>query len=313
MPTLTVSRARRAPCPFALLIAVVSVLGCTKPKANRMWGGGLPFIADVNGDGVEDMISFGSEITALDGRTLVPLWQRADLDVYVPNARRIAAVAGRSFVVTKGRSLEILDLASGQTRRSVPTSDLISGLCADGDRVWVTQIDVVCGLLDVGAGTLDRAAAQPPACAPIKPGRNAACDYASARCEGTYPSMNMTLTDAATVVAVEFKQPGTPEVSVVVRDARGQEQARTLLDAEGRRVVAVDLAGHRLFLKQSGKVTAVDARTGAVAWTVRCAGDGPYLRATPSRLYVECDGPRNYKRLRVVDHDAQPLADFGPP
>lgn len=312
------ARATTTAATLALLAAALAPLAaCRKSDYRPPWAGGLPFVADANRDGVEDMITYGGAygLTAFDGRTYKPLWTRKDLDIDLHDARRLAAVAGRTLIVARDRSLQLLDLTDGQTRAALPLTDKVYSLCAAGAAAWVRQLDEVTGLVDPSQGPaaarLDPAAPRPEACAP-DPGRHFACEHSAARCATEPSTMSMRLTDTTaappTSLSVEFKAPGTPEVTLVLPDGQ-----RLLFDREGARVHAVDLAGGHLFLKRQGGVTAVEATTGRTLWTVPCSGNTPYLRATPTRVYVECEGPRQYEALRVLDHTGAVLTDLGEP
>jgi hypothetical protein len=186
----------------------------------------------------------------------------------------------------------------------------VASLCGAGDRVWVVQIDQVRGLLDPATGKLDPAAAVPAECEP-SPGISYACEHSAARCApvpGAPSALSMRLEDGASAITVEIKDPGTPEVTLVL--ASGQ---RVLFDREGARVHAADLAAGHLFLKRNGGLTAIDAATGAPMWSIGCSGNRPYLRATATRVYMECDGERTRKALRVLDHTGKVLTDLGEP
>jgi hypothetical protein len=297
-----------------LLFWQLQIAGCNTHESKRPWPGGLPYAVDANGDGVEDMITFGGPITMLDGRNYQPLWERPDLDVPQYDGRRLGATARDAFIVARDRSLDVLELSTGRTRSKLALSDKVASLCADGESVFIGQIDAVRGLFDVRTGTLDKSAPLPARCARTAE-RLDACKNATAECESRYPSKNMMLSDGNAFVSVEFKEPGTPEVTVVLHDRARRPFLRVPFDPEGKRVDAVDLAGGMVFLAQSGTVTALDAKTGAVAWTSTCSSSsGNFLRATASRVYVQCDGPKAYKALRVLHHDTGAvLTELGDP
>jgi len=315
------------PLPALIASLFCSLAACSSSSSEHspQWAGGLPLVADVNGDGVEDLITYGSAygLSALDGRTYKPLWKRKDLDIAVHDARRLAAIAGRTLVLapadTTERALTLLDLSDGRTRASVPLSDKVSRLCGAGERVWVALIDQTHGLLDPGTGTgagtgaaakLDAAATVPAECAP-RSLPSYACEHSSAAClpaAGAPSSLSMQLKDGSSTVTVEIKDPGTPEVTIVLPGGK-----RVLFDREGARVHAADLAAGHLFLKRSGGVTAIDAATGAPMWSIGCAGSTPDLRATATRVYIECEGYRNRQALRVLDHSGKVLVDLGEP
>lgn len=304
------------PSRAALFVAISLTAACSDRAYNPQWAGGVPLVADVNGDGVEDMLTYGSgyELSALDGKTYKTLWKRKGLDLDGYNARRLGAIAGRTLVMaprdTKDRALLLLDLADGRTRATVALGDKPSSLCAAGDKVWVTQIDRKTGLLDATTGALDVTAAMPAACEPRR-GASYACEYARAECgalAGAPSALSLQLRDGAAAIGVEIKDPGTPEVTLVLADGR-----RVLFDRQGARIHAADLASGLLFLKRTGEITAIEAASGAPMWSLPCSGSTPVMRATSTRLYAECEGHRNYKALRVLDHSGKVLKDLGEP
>ncbi len=286
----------------AAIALAATAVGCPSQSvlATRPWWGGVPEVMDANGDGVEDMIAVDNHVAVLDGRTYRAIWERGDLEV----RRHVAAAGGAVVVVpSSDRSLEILDAATGRTRTKIALTDKVASLCTDGDRVWVSQIDLGTGLLDPRSGTFDTTAGEPPRCAKYRPRRPTECEGSTAECESHYPSKNLLLHDESSFAAVEFKDPGTPEVTIVLQDRAKKPLARIAFDPEGRKVHAVDLAGGKLFIRQSGTVTALDAKSGARQWTSTCVGDSTHrqIRATRQRVYVDCDGPKSYAALRVLD------------
>lgn len=306
-----------SPSCRAALFAAIALAACSdRDHASPQWAGGLPPVADVNGDGVEDLITYGAGygLSALDGKTYKPLWKRKGLDLDLYSARRLGAITARSLVIapanTAERSLLLLDLSDGRTRATVPLGDKAAGLCAAGDKVWVAQIDQKGGLLDVASGELDLTAAMPAECSAPR-GLSYACAQSAASCAplpGAPSSLSMELRDGAATAGLEIKDPGTPEVTLVLAGGK-----RVPFDREGARVHAADLAGGHLFLKRNGEVTAIDAASGAPMWSVPCAGNTPHLRASATRVYVECEGHRSYLALRVLDHSGKVLTDLGEP
>lgn len=285
------------------------------------WAGGLPAIADVNGDGVEDLITRGSAygITAFSGGDYKkPLWSRKDLG-YADHQR----VAGRFYAVAEKRTLSLLELTTGKTIATVPLSDKVKLMCGEGDSLWVHLIDEQKGLIDLarlaasGEAKLDPSGQPPPGChSERKDGYS--CERSSARCRrpdgASYDSLSFVLTDEKaqppTSVTVEIKQPGTPEITLVIPGRDGAPPRRVLFDREGSRVDAADLAGNLLFLKTTG-IHAIDLTTGATLWILQCGGASPAMRATATRLYAECDGHRQYEVLRVMDHNGKLISDYG--
>lgn len=309
---------------FTGLVALAAACssGCSSSSDYRPpWPGGLPSVADVNGDGVEDLLTYGSAygISAYSGGDYKkPLWSRKDLG-YADQQR----LAGRFYAAAEKRTLSLLELSTGKTVATVPLSDKVKLLCGDDDGLWVHLIDEQKGLIDLkrvaatGEATLDSSALPPPGCqSERKDGYS--CALSAARCrnpEGApYDSLSFVLTDEKaqppTSVTIDVKQPGTPEITLVLPAANGGPPRRVLFDREGHRIDAADLAGNVLFLKTTG-IHAIDLTTGATLWVLQCGGNGPALRATPTRLYAVCDGHRQYKALRVMDHNGKLISDYG--
>lgn len=291
-----------------VLAAFAAFAGCEAKShvPTRPWAGGLPIVTDANGDGVEDVFDLGITTMALDGRSYEPLWERTDLRV------DLATLAGETLVAARERTLELVDVKTGKTRATIPLSDKVKSISKISTGVWVTLIDATHGLLDPVKGTLDKTAAPPPpepASTALR--RPDACQYASAECDGSYPSRNMVLRQGTSTVGIQIKEPGTPEVSIVLHDPAGRPTNRIPFDPTGNRLTAADLMGGKLFVLHGGALIAIDAATGATLWKVSCTSDAPFLRATPSRVYARCDGPKTYKALRIVGHDGKILATLG--
>lgn len=304
------------------LLAALSLTGCLgaiterAPGDHGMWMGGPPILGDLDGDGIEDLFASGVDGTvALRGSDYELLWSRTDREIDVHDARRLAVIAGGAVVLAHGRALEVLEPTTGATRASVPVTDQISWLCPDGGKVSVYQIDDVTWVLDVATGERDDAAT--PVKCPAMANRPVLCDTAThARCEGDLATKKARLTDPTNgdSVAVELKDPGTPEVTLIGHDRDGQPTWRLPFDPSGARIEALDLVGGTLLIRQ-GRTTAIDAHTGAVVWTSTCGGSsGHAMIGTADRVYYECDGPKSYVALRIVDRaTGAVLKDFGTP
>lgn len=283
-----------------LALVFLATIGCKDRQTVRStWRGGVPLVVDANGDGVEDMVSFGNPFRMYDGKTFAPLWERKDLEIFGSPS----ALVGRSLVLGRDRALTVLDVATGQTTATVPLSDEATSLCADGDAVWVSQSDRVSGSFRPGATKLDTAATVPASCVARRT-RPSECKNGLGACT-TYRSRDLTLTDGSRTVHVVRKDPGTPEVTLLLRgNAEPDSAARHVaFDPTGKRLGAVDMSRGLVFLQQTGKLTAVDAATGATRWTYACSTSSDALRVTATRVYVECDGWKSLKALRVLDHD----------
>lgn len=301
------------------LTALAALTACDSPKHSPAWVGGLPGLADINGDGVEDLLAERDGLQAIDGRTLKPLWYRKDLGGMRNGGSRGGTFAGKVVAAALHRELQLLDPKDGKTLAAIPLSDKLAAMCASGTTLWVKTIDEVSGVVDLSgfsaggpAPALQAGAPPPESCLPDDDHRGYACAHAAARCQTAPSTLSLALTDRTTApptqLTVEIKQPGTPEVTLVLPDGK-----RVLYDREGSRVDAADLAGGRLFLKRQGTIVAIDAATGQPLWSAGCGGNTPYLRATATRVYAECSGHRQYLALRVLDHSGASLLDFGEP
>ncbi len=300
--------ASRCPAGIALL-AALSVAGCLGSTAREPgdygpWMGGAPIIGDLDGDGIEELVANFAHggLMALSGANYQPLWSRADRQIEIHDARRLAVVAGGTVVLAQSRALEILDPTSGATRTSVALTDAVERLCADGGKVGVYQIDKVSWVLDVATGKRDDAAT-PVKCREMET-RPILCDTAiHARCEGDHATKKARLTDPVSgdSVTIELKDPGTPEVTIIGHDRAGQPTYRLPFDPSGARIKALDLVGGTVLIRQD-RTTAIDARTGAVLWTSSCGGSSSdAMVGTASRVYYECDGRKTAVALRIVD------------
>jgi YD repeat-containing protein len=300
------SRGRSNAAMVAVLCAVAGCLGSTEPGPGEYvsWMKGPPILGDLNGDGLEEVVTWfpSHGLLALDGTSFEPLWTRTDRRIEIHDARRLAVVAGGAVVLAQPRALEILDAKDGTTRTSLTLTDGVSWLCADGGKVGVYQIDQVKFTLDVATGTRDDAAT-PPTCRDMVSLPILCATATHARCEGDHATMKARLTDPVTgdSVGIEIKEPGTPEVTIVGYDKAGQETYRVLYDPTGHRIEALDLVGGTVLIRQ-GDVTAIDAHTGAVLWTSTCRGtSGTSMIGTATRVYFECDGPKSSVGLRIAD------------
>lgn len=303
-----------------LALAAVVLVGCPgagAPGADpyNQWMGGPPFIGDLDGDGVEDLVGWFADpgVVALGGTNYEQLWHRADRRIELQNARHMAIVAGGAVVLAQPRAVEILDGRTGATRATISVSDEVRGFCGAGGKVGVHQIDRVSWTLDVATGKRDDAT-PPPTCDEQRP---SLCDgVRHAKCEGSYdqPSVRLTDPDTGDAVAIEIKSPGTPEISIVGQDRAGQPTYRVAFDPTGTRIRAVDLIAGTLVIRQTGTV-ALDAKTGARLWESTCGGsNGDAMVATPTRVYYECDGPKSAVALRIVDRaTGAKLKDLGRP
>lgn len=281
-----------------LALVFLATVGCKDRTVVRTsWWGGVPLVVDANGDGVDDVIGSANPLAVYDGKTFAPLWERKELGLFGGPS----ALVGRSLVLAKDRALQVLDVATGQTTATVPLSDEATSLCADGNTLWVVQSDAVEGSFVPGTTRLDRAATIPARCASARP---SACKEGLGACVG-YRTHDISLTDGNRTVHVLRKSPGTPEITLALRGNAEPDSAALHLafDPTGKRLDGVDMSRGIVFLRQNGKLTAVDATTGATRWMHACSSSTGAVRATETRVYVECDGWKSLKALRVLDHD----------
>lgn len=289
---------RRNPCNW--LVLALGLMACRLGLEERElpWSGGVPGVLEVTGDGIEDLLD-ARRARLYDGKTFQKLWDRdADLDV------RATVVVGEVVAVAVPRALHLLGLRDGATRHTLALADEVRRLCPHDGALWVELIDDSMGRVDVAAGTLVAAAPWPASCAPAAASRPTACAGASAECAGS--EHRFELASAAARVTVAVKERGTPEVTLAF--ASGPVALSHHL-----RLATVELAAGVLFVKLGGVLAAFDAATGAERWQLACAGTGRSLLVTASRVYVECDGAKTYKALRVLDHAGKLLATFGRP
>lgn len=285
------------------LVCAFGLAGCRGgglEERELPWSGGVPVVLEVTGDGVEDLVDV-RQARLYDGRTFQKLWDRRDeLDV------RSAVVAGKVLAVAGPRELHLLGLGDGRTQHRLALADEVRRMCPQDGALFVELIDDSTGRVDLTAGTF-AAAAWPASCSPPQTERPAACAGRSAECTGTEHRFELVRAGGlGAKVAVAVKERGTPEVTL---HFSGGEVALP----HHLRLAAADLVAGVLFVKLGGVLAAFDAQTGRERWQLRCSGTSRALLVTASRVYVECDGSKTYKALRVLDHAGQALATFGRP
>lgn len=288
----------RGPLVLALGLWLTACRGAGLEERELPWSGGVPAVLDVTGDGVEDLLET-PRVRLYDGKTFQKVWDRgAGLDV------RSATVVGDVLVVTAPRALHLLGLRDGVTRHTVALADEVRHLCSHEGALWVELIDDSAGRVDVATGAFTAGAPPAASCARAGASRPPACAAASAPCAGT--EHRFELTSAAAKVAVAVKERGTPEVTL-------HFAAGAVALPHHLRLAAAELVADVLFVKLGGVLVAFDAATGRERWQLPCSGSSRALLVTASRVYVECDGSKTYKALRVLDHAGQRLATFGRP
>jgi hypothetical protein len=278
-------------------LAALATVGCqSQENPFSSYGAGLDVvIVDVNGDGTDDVIIPRSDLTAVDGVTVAPLWSRPSGD-----GQKVATK--KFLVVANQRALEVAALADGVTTGSVPLSDKVERLVADGEAVWVRTIDGVVGKLDPAARTLDTKAGPMP--------ESKTCTSGQAVCEKLADG-DFRLRDGDLAVRFEFKKQGTRELTVV-GESGGATTFTRVVDPNGYGLDGADLAGGIVYLSLSDALLAIDVKTGAPAFEL--AGRPGPLRVVGGRLYVETDMLKTYKALEVLDaRTGAPLFVLGDP
>jgi hypothetical protein len=141
------------------------------------WYSGHPLIADVDGDGTDDVIGTIMEIgeqklllTAFSGSNSATLWEvelgrltdLPDRSVYIePNAKLV--------LVAMGPALHAHDISSGAKRWVTTLPDKIETVALDGDHLWVATIDDAASSVMLQNGTVAPTATTPsPAAKPLR-------------------------------------------------------------------------------------------------------------------------------------------------
>jgi hypothetical protein len=281
----------------AAAIAGLALVGCqSQDNPFSSYGAGLDvLIVDVNGDGTDDVIIPRAELTAVDGVTVAPLWSR-------PSGDGAKAATKKFLVLANQRAVEVAALADGVSTGSVPLSDRVESLVADGEAVWVRTIDGVVGKLDPAARVLDTKAGP----APERP----TCTSGLAACEPLGEG-DFRLRDGELAVRFEFKKQGTRELTIV-GESGGATTFTRVVDPNGLGLKGAELAGGIVYLALADTVLAIDVKSGAPAFELT-GRPGP-LRVVGGRLYVETDMMKTYKALEVLDaRTGAPLFVLGDP
>ncbi|MEO7734856.1 MAG: PQQ-binding-like beta-propeller repeat protein [Kofleriaceae bacterium] len=112
------------------------------PARERDWESAHPIIADVDGDGIEDVIGIqrqltpdGMRLAAVSGADGHVLWSTPDLGAYIDVYRYVATLAGETvlfFDVTNAPRLVAYDAHNGANKWDVVPPEIVSAICGAG-------------------------------------------------------------------------------------------------------------------------------------------------------------------------------------
>jgi hypothetical protein len=269
--------------------------------------GKAPMIADLNGDGVEDVVGFyrvldGGEATtrlgAFSGATWNRLWHTDPLG----DAHQLAlGSAGNAILVGDDRGLvRIFDRSSGVQLHSVQLSDRARRICGgDEGHAWIEVADEAHVLIDVATGG-SRPSPPPAGCAPRETGSDcsswelsdqparAECMSSELRKRLAVPGMTVSyaLRQGDHVVGLGYKEKGT-SISMIagLEPPRGKGEKQPLwvrtVNPDSRATSTTstpqvaDIADGMLFVtylasdkQRMNRLAAIDAATGNTVWDV---------------------------------------------
>ncbi|PRP93664.1 outer membrane protein assembly factor BamB family protein [Enhygromyxa salina] len=140
-----------------------------------MWKNGRPFVADVNGDGVDDLIGTISEsgsqqlvLTAMSGSDWKTLWE-VDLGRMseLPSPTLYFEPGSKLVLFGLGATLHAYDAATGTDRWLASMPDKLEAIAVDGDHLWVATIDDAASQVTLAEGKLSPGQPEPPATAKV--------------------------------------------------------------------------------------------------------------------------------------------------
>jgi outer membrane protein assembly factor BamB len=150
------------------------------PAREHDWESAHPLFADVDGDGIEDVIGVqrqltpdGMRLAALSGADGHLLWHTPDLGAYIDVYRYVATLAGGTvlfFDVTSAPRLVAYDAHTGAKKWDVVPPEIVSAICgaAASDKVTLVTKDEARFTLDLAMGGLTPQAGKHPPCPALR-------------------------------------------------------------------------------------------------------------------------------------------------
>ena len=301
--------------------------------------------ADVNGDGVEDVIGGVADyakgadeqyIAAIDGRTQEELWRSAKIGE--PWSAHTVLSGKRLLIVETGGKATLLDAQTGRVKFNFSLSDKLERACVDhdeGDRFVLLLDDKTIVAVDPKTGVA-KPATWPTSCGvdkenPFSVGRfrpratNLQASDAHVEVKGTY--ISRVLSDGAASVGIAYKSPGSSHPRLVGIDLKAKAATWQVdLQAGGKPAKdgapdVADVVDGRLYIlatQRSGSppksfLEAIDGATGNTIWSGEIDSTQPGLDASSivvgnSRVYVARAGT-----LQIFARkDGHPIGIIGP-
>jgi hypothetical protein len=263
----------------------------SRPAPALFWqdGNDPPVVADINGDGVDDLtgawrrgrsgeIHFG----ALDGRTGRPLWQLGPL-AWQPGFARV----GPRLLTVDNDGLHLRDPATGAELARPLIADRVRNLCAGPSALGQAWLQLANGqelLLDGASGRLTPAP-RPRWCAMDRGAcwsngiarSDADCRWGNSVLPVADMRTQVVLAEGANVVGWGVRSPGSEVGMAAGYDTAGTLRWTRLLSdprADEGRVVTADLARGRFYAiytvgMSSLRLAVLDANTGVTLWDAR--------------------------------------------